>query len=116
DAYPRDRRRTRAPAPLGRRPRRRDRAHPRRVGRLRRIPDPPVRGRLARPPSRLSRPRRVRARGARARRPPRLALLVTVLRLLGVSHHSAPIELRVRVAFDLLRSAEVARDVAEPGG
>ena len=41
---------------------------------------------------------------------------MTVLRLLGVSHHSAPIELRERVAFDRLRSAEVAREVAEPGG
>ena len=41
---------------------------------------------------------------------------MTVLRLLGVSHHSAPIELRERVAFDRLRSAEVARELAEPGG
>jgi len=41
---------------------------------------------------------------------------VTVLRLVGVSHHSAPVELRERVAFDARRSAEVARELAAPVG
>ena len=41
---------------------------------------------------------------------------MTVLRLVGVSHHSAPVELRERVAFDGRRSAEVARELAEPVG
>jgi glutamyl-tRNA reductase len=38
---------------------------------------------------------------------------VTTLRLVGVSHHSAPVELRERVAFDRSRAAQVARELAE---
>jgi glutamyl-tRNA reductase len=41
---------------------------------------------------------------------------VTTLRLVGVSHHSAPVELRERVAFDPSRAAEVARGLAEDAG
>jgi glutamyl-tRNA reductase len=41
---------------------------------------------------------------------------VTTLRLVGVSHHSAPVELRERVAFDRSRAAQVARELAEAAG
>jgi glutamyl-tRNA reductase len=38
---------------------------------------------------------------------------VTTLRLVGVSHHSAPVELREQVAFDRNRAEQVARELAE---
>jgi glutamyl-tRNA reductase len=41
---------------------------------------------------------------------------VTTLRLLGISHHSAPVELRERVAFDRARAGVVARELAEAVG
>ena len=41
---------------------------------------------------------------------------MTALRLVGVSHHSAPVELRERVAFDAGRAAGVARELAEAAG
>jgi glutamyl-tRNA reductase len=41
---------------------------------------------------------------------------VTTLRLVGVSHHSAPVELRERVAFDRAQAAAVARELAEQAG
>ena len=41
---------------------------------------------------------------------------MTVLRLVGISHHSAPVELRERVAFDHGQSAAVARQLAEGAG
>jgi glutamyl-tRNA reductase len=41
---------------------------------------------------------------------------VTTLRLVGVSHHSAPVELRERVAFDRAGCARIAHELAEPAG
>ena len=41
---------------------------------------------------------------------------MTALRLVGVSHHSAPVELRELVAFDARHAADVARELAEAGG
>ena len=65
-----------------------------------------LRGRLARPPRRLSRARRVRARHRRPARARRWPTSHERSSLVGLSHRRAPVELRERVA---LRSATPRR-------
>ena len=63
--------------------------------------------------ARLVAPRRPRTR---RRRPPTDPLRVVKLALAGVSHHTAPIELRERVAIDAGAAGAIARDLASGDG
>src|SRR4051812_33265670 len=110
----RDRRRARPLAPGQRGRRRIDGGDARCVDGLRALSPAPLRGRLARPPRRLPRPRRLRARDRRACRPTTDPLLVN-LSLVGLSHVSTPVAVRERAFVPLDEAGQVARLLAAGG-
>ena len=84
------------------------------LDRVRGVPDPAVRHRLAGPAGCLHGVGRLRARDRAPAQPANGAFRMNLV-LVGTSHRLAPVEVRERVALDLDGSAELARRLADGG-